>query len=176
MQGFRIDNKKAVYIHNIQRNKSLFWVKICALALSSIAAIWTILLFLANWSIFIHFIQSPTVHSVILFSACLVFMLYVLILLVLNILNVTNIVNIRIAREEMLVAFSTQTILMIIGLIMLLIWGFKTLSVSVNLSMILCVVYPILAAVVFMYTLYFLTEDNDNAPSFIQIEQKDNNA
>ena len=141
---------------------SLYWVQLAGMAMSIITAIWTVLLVLGNWSTLMLFITTPTVHSVINFGFFILFVLYVIALLVFNILNVVLVDGrsvLKTGRNELLIIFSSITIIFIIELVYALIWGLKVLAVSVNLSIIITALYPIMTSILFIYSLYYLTTE-----------------
>jgi hypothetical protein len=172
MQGFTQIDQSKYKIVDASSTNSLYWIQLAGMAMSIITAIWTLLLLLGNWGSLITLIITPTIHSVITFSFCVVFILYVVALLVFSVLNVV-LANgrsvLKNGRNEMLIIFSSITLVLIIELIYVLIWGIKALAVSVNLSIIITVLYPIVTSILFIYSLYYLTEEG----TFIPITQED---
>jgi hypothetical protein len=171
MQGFTQIDQSKYKIVDASATNSLYWIQLAGMAMSIITAIWTLLLLLGNWGSLILFITTPTIHSVITFSFCVVFILYIIALLVFNVLNVV-LANgrsvLKAGRNELLIVFSSITLVLIIELIYVLVWGLKALAMSVNISIIITVLYPIL----FIYSIYYLTSEEDTFMPIVQADTK----
>jgi len=121
----------------------MYWVKIGNIILAAFMMLWVGVVAIANWGSYMDLIKHPSVNSVLYFGFSTVLMLVAVLMVALSIVLAFFSGSAKSSADDLKAVLIGLAIVILMGSISILVWTFKTFSISVNLSIILTFFYPI---------------------------------
>ena len=134
----------------------LYWVKIGDMILAGFMLLWSVALLLGNWRTFINLLSAPTVQSVCNFGFAIIFLLISVFLVVLSVVLFFFPSQVKSSADDLQAVLISLLAILLVGAVFLVVWGFKTVTVGITLSIMLTFFYPIASGAVTYYILYVL--------------------